>query len=85
MMYEVKYDPKTEKQLDKLPKDIAKRIVEKMKEVAETGRGIETIKDEKYGYKVRVGKYRVLIDITYNPNLILVRYIDHRGKIYKRL
>ena len=85
MMYEVKYDPKTEKQLDKLPKDIAKRIVEKMMEVAETGRGIETIKDEKYGYKVRVGQYRILIDIEYNPNLILVRYIDHRGRIYKRV
>lgn len=40
MKYEVRYDPKAEKQLEKLPRDIAQRIVRKMREVAETGRGI---------------------------------------------
>ncbi len=85
MKFEVKYDPKAEKQLEKLPKEISKRIVKKMREVAETGRGIEILKDEKYGFKVRIGDYRVLIDLEYNPNLIIVRYIDIRGRIYKRL
>ena len=85
MKYEVRYDPKADKQLEKLPKDIAQRIVKKIRETAETGRGIETIKDETYGFKIRVGKYRVLIDLTYNPNIIWVRYVDHRGRVYKRL
>ena len=61
------------------------RVIKKMREVAETGRGIETIKDESYGFKVRAGDYRILIDITYNPNIIITRYIDHRGRIYKRI
>jgi len=85
MIFQVLYDPNAEKQLDKLPRDIAKRIIKKMREVGETGHGIETLKDEKYKYKVRVGDYRILIDITYNPNTVWVRYIDHRGRIYKNL
>lgn len=83
MRYEVKYDPKALKQLDKLPKDIAQRIVKKMAEVGETGRGIEAIVNAPYGYKVRVGDYRVLIDLSFNPHIILVRYVDHRSRIYK--
>ncbi|GEM_PF-859420 len=85
MIYEVRYDPKTEKQIEKLPKEIAARIIKKMREVAETGRGIESIKEAKYGYKIRVGKYRVLIDLTTNPDTIWVRFIDLRDRVYKRI
>ena len=83
MIYEVKYDPKAEKQLENLPKNAARRIVLKLRETGETGRGIETLKNESYGYKIRVGKYRVLIDLT--PTTIWVRYVDLRGRIYKKL
>ncbi len=85
MKYVVRYDPKSEKYLEKLPKSLAARIVKKMREVGETGRGIELLKDEQYGYKVRIGDYRILIDLTYNPHIIWVRYIDHRGRVYERL
>lgn len=85
MKYEIRYDPKADKQLEKLPIEIARRIVKKLREVGETGRGIETIKDKAYGYKVRVGDYRVLVNVTYNPNVIWVRYVDHRSRIYKRM
>jgi len=85
MKYEVKYDTKAEKQLEKLPRSIARRIVGKLRDISETGRGIETLKDEAYGFKIRVGNYRILVDLNYNPNMIIVRYIDLRGRIYKRL
>ena len=85
MNYEVRYDPKAERQLEKLPREIAKRIVKKLREVGETGRGIETLKEEDYGYKIRVGHYRVLVDLDYNPNILWVRYVDLRGRIYKRI
>jgi len=83
MKYEVKYDPKAEKDLDKLPKDIAQRIIKKLKYVSETGSGIEAIKEKAYGFKIRCGDYRVLVDLTYNPHIIWVRVVDHRKKIYK--
>ena len=85
MKYEVRYDSKAEKQLEKLPKEILIRIVKKLREIGETGRGIEILKDENYGFKIRIGDYRVLIDITYNPNIIWIRYFDIRGRIYKRI
>jgi mRNA-degrading endonuclease RelE of RelBE toxin-antitoxin system len=85
MKYEMRYDPKVERQLEELPRIIAQRIVKKLRETGETGRSIEAVKDEFYGYKVRVGDYRILIDITHNPDIIWIRYIDHRRKIYKRM
>jgi len=85
MKYLVRYDPKAEKQLEKLPAEIARRIVLKMRRVGDTGRGIESMKDEEYGYKVRIGDYRVLVDVTNNPDTIWVRYVDHRHRVYKNL
>jgi len=84
MMFEVRWDPKAEEQLEKLQKDISKRIVKKVRNVAESGRGIETLKDFKYGFKIRAGDYRALVDIYYNPNIIVVRVVDHRSRVYKR-
>ena len=85
MNFEVKYDPKTEKQLEKLPKEIARRIVKKISQVGENGYGIEPITNAPYGFKIRVGDYRVLVDLTYNPTVMWVRYIDLRSIIYKRM
>ena len=85
MKYAVRYDPKAEKQLEKLPREDAQRTVKKMREVGENGRGIEALKDADYGFKVRIGDYRALIDLMHNPETVLVRYIDHRGRIYKRM
>jgi len=56
-----------------------------MREVGESGRGIESLKDKEYGSKVRVGKYRVIINLSFNPDIIIVRLIDLRGRIYKNL
>lgn len=41
--------------------------------------------NEAYGYKIRIGDYRILVDIMYNPEIIVVRYIDTRGRVYKRI
>jgi len=84
MILKIIWDPKAEKQLDKLSLDISKRIVKKVKKVAETGRGIEILKEFKYGFKIRAGAYRALVDVLYDSNLIIVRVVDHRSRIYKR-
>lgn len=84
MSYEVVYDPDAERQLDKLPKEVSRRIIKKMREVPEKEIGIEPLKEHHYGYKVRVGDYRVLIDLEYNAKRIMVRFIDKRSRVYKR-
>ena len=82
MKFRVMYDPDAERTLEKLPRDTAKRIVKKLGTVSKTGRGIEPLKNAAYGYKIRIGAYRVLVDVT--PHTIWVRHIDHRKRVYKR-
>jgi len=83
MNFEILWDPKAISQLRKLPKQISARIVKKVKLVGETGSGIEVMKEHEYGFKIRIGDYRVLCDIYYNPGKIIIRVVDHRKKIYK--
>ena len=61
MNYEVRYDPSAEKQLEKLPSEITKRIIKKLKGVSGTGRGIETIKEPPI--------FLVLLVLSNNPQL----------------
>lgn len=70
MSYEVKYDQKAGEDLDHLPKEISGRIIKKIKQVSETGNGIESIKNKSYGFKIRIGDYRAIVDLTYNPHTI---------------
>ena len=84
MKFDVLWDPDAEKDLDNLPRDIAKRIVFKIRLVGETGRGIEPLHGHRFGFKVRIGDYRTLVDIEFNPNKIFVRVVGHRGNIYKK-
>jgi len=69
MTYTIKWNPKPYKFLEKLPKEITLRILDK----------VEKIKDDPFHYlehyegadvyKLRVGDYRLLIDVDF-PNKI---------------
>ncbi len=39
---------------------------------------------EGVGYKMRIGTYRVLIDVDTKAKLLKVRVLDKRGRVYKR-
>ena len=84
MKFSITWDPKAEKQLEKLPRDVRSRIILKVRVAGETGRFIESIKEHEYGYKIRIGDYRVLVDVFYNPNRLIVRAVGHRKNIYER-
>lgn len=84
MRFEIRWDPIAVSQLRKLPKDVAARIVKKVRLVGETGSGLTTLKEHRYGYKIRVGDYRTLCDVYYNPNRIIIRVVGHRRNIYKK-
>ncbi len=83
MAFEVVWDKISLKFLDKLPKEEAKRIIKKVETANEdpiryaerlVGSGI---------YKIRVGDYRVFVDIYYNPNIMKIRAIRHRSVAYQ--
>ena len=85
MSYSVEWHPKTRKFLRKLPKDISERIVLKVKEVREDPfRFLEHYEGDDY-YKLRVGDYRLLIDVDFKNKVLLIQVIDHRRRIYDRV
>jgi len=84
MGFEIVWDPKALKDLEKLPREFASRIIAKIddagtnpKRYAEQLVGIS-------GYKIRAGDYRIFVGISYNPNKLKVMAIKHRREAYKK-
>jgi len=83
MSFSIDWDEKALSFLKKLPKDISKRIFNK----------IDSIKDNPFRYldnfegkyhKLRIGDYRALIDVDTENKILLVQVLDKRGRVYKR-
>ena len=82
MTYEILFSDKALKQLKNMERDVQERIIAAMERVR--------IKPAKYvtklvgdpGYKLRVGDYRVIMDIDSKKLQVLVLKIGHRKNIY---
>jgi len=82
-MYGVIFTETSKKQLKKLEKIIQIRIIKVLERIR--------IRPESYitnlvgdpGYKLRIGNYRIILDIEKDKLLILVIKIGHRKNIYK--
>ena len=83
-MYEIIFSDISLKQLNKLEKNIQERIISTLERIR--------IRPESYlirlvddpGYKLRVGDYRVIIDLDKTKLIILVIKIVYRKNVYKR-
>ena len=83
-MYELIFDPEAIDYLEKLEKKDAKRIWNKLQAAKEYPlRFFERLSD-RIDYKLRVGDYRVIVDIDIKQKKIEVRLIGHRRNIYDR-
>lgn len=84
MIYEIIFSDKALRQLKKLEKNIQIRIIAVLERIR--------IRPEAYvsklvgepGYKLRVGDYRVIMDIDNKKLIILVLKVGHRKNIYNR-
>jgi len=82
MPWEIKWKPGPLKFLESLQKDIALRILKKLEEVRENPfRYIEHY--EGGYYKLRIGDYRMLLDIDFSNKFLIIEVFDKRGRIYK--
>lgn len=36
------------------------------------------------GFKIRAGDYRVVYEVDYDAKEVLVRYVEHRSKVYRK-
>jgi mRNA-degrading endonuclease RelE of RelBE toxin-antitoxin system len=81
MNWQIVWHPKAAKYVESLPKNVAKRILEKFDEVADDPfRYLEHFEGELY--KLRIGAYRALIDMAFEKKIIKVRVFDKRERIY---
>ena len=85
MSYEIIFTDTSLKQFKKLEKYVQERIIKALERIR--------IRPEVHvkklvgdpGYRLRVGEYRVIIDICKDKLVILVIKIGHRKNIYKNL
>lgn len=82
MTYEILFTDSARKDLKKLEKPVQERIVSALERIR--------ISPERYvkklvgdpGYRLRVGDYRIIMDIVENKLIILVLKIGHRKNVY---
>jgi len=83
LTFTVRWSRQAERFLGKLPRQIAHRIVSK----------VNTIREEPFHFlehyegvgifKLRVGRYRLLVDVDLKTSTISVQTLGHRRNIYK--
>ena len=84
MSFAVSFSPQAQKFLDRLQKDVALRITGKPRQVAEAPFRFLEHYEGTDDYKLRIGDYRALIDVDLPAQVLKVRVLDKRGRIYKR-
>ena len=81
-MYELVYSDLSLKQLKKLDKEIQKRIISTIERCRiRPQHHLQRLVDMPY-YKLRVGDYRIIIDLKEDKLMIFVVEMGHRKNIY---
>jgi len=82
-MYDLIFVDKAKRQLKKLERTAQLRIIKTLERirVRPEVRIVKLIGDP--GYKLRVGDYRIILDLDQDKLIILVLKIGHRRNIYK--
>jgi len=85
MTWTVIFTSTAERDLGKLPDDIAKRIILKIEEIAKDDpyQKLDKMTNSPY-YKLRVGVYRGIINIVNDKMILQLVKIKHRSNVYKK-
>ncbi len=84
-MYELIFDTKAIEYLKKLPKEIRKRIFNKLLKTKENPlRFFERLVERK-DHKLRIGDYRIIADIDNKIKRIQITLIGNRKNIYDKV
>ncbi|WP_456474650.1 type II toxin-antitoxin system RelE family toxin [Candidatus Pyrohabitans sp.] len=83
MPFNIIWSPSAVRELKKLDRVVAKKIFNKVDELRnDPYRNVRKLVGLPY-YRLRVGDYRVILDIKRNELRILILKVGHRKKIYK--
>lgn len=84
MEYNLIIKPSAKRDLNSLPDKEVEQIVRRIVQLINNPRpfGIQKLTDEE-GYRMRIGKYRVLFEIDDKKKNILIFRIKHRKEVYR--
>jgi len=85
MTYEIIFSDKASKQLKKLEKKDQQRIIKSLERIRIRPEAHVTKLIDDPAYRLRVGDYRIILDIEKNKLIILVLMVGHRKNIYKQM
>lgn len=84
-MFNFEFKTKAAREIERLPFQVRKRILEKLKFYSLQENPLkfaEKLKDYRFGeYRFRIGDYRALFDVE-NHKIVILK-VDHRKDIYK--
>ena len=83
MKYNIEWKEHALQNLEKLENSISRRIIKKIEELSENpfSKDIKRLKGSD-DFRLRVGDYRIILDIKDNELIILVLELGHRKHIY---
>ncbi len=85
MKYAIVWTDKSRKNLEKIPKKTAARIIERVDDIRDDPfPHIDRLAGSPW-YKCRVGKYRVILDVKRNALIIFVIKVGPRRVVYRNL
>ena len=85
-MYEIRFYEEARRNLERLDKTIARRILRKLKWLAENAEMIKPkgLRENLSGFaKLREGDYRIVYQVSHEEEIVFVRFIGHRREVYK--
>ncbi len=84
MLWKVIWSEKSVKQLKKLGKKDAQKIYDSVLDcVDDPFKNVARLTNSSF-YRLRIGNYRIILDLQQNTMIIFVIETDHRGRIYKK-
>ncbi|HEV2054512.1 MAG TPA: type II toxin-antitoxin system RelE/ParE family toxin [Methylomirabilota bacterium] len=86
MSYTVEFLPSAQRELAALPKDVHRRIANRIDALREDPRppGVKQLQGVERLYRHRVGDYRVIYSIEGRRLVIIVVKVGHRREVYRK-
>ena len=84
MTFTIIWSSQTKRILESLEREVASRISKKLESICEDPYRFLTKLINEKAWKLRVGDYRIIIDIDNEKSILYILDIGHRSSIYKR-
>lgn len=84
MKFKIELSPEAQASINKMPKEMSLRIINKLKVIQENPfRYLKHFEGDTC-FKLRIGDYRALVDADTENKILRIRVLDKRGRVYKR-